>query len=303
MKEKKGFTLVELLVVLAIIGILTSLVAPRISKAIERSKEEKCRTNLKQLHTAVISYANDHSGYLPLASSYEYYDSVNQRYVGKKGWISWLPSDDNSKTLAEMWQGAKGQTSQASKLDHIFGSNPRAYAAIENGTIFSYMGESFQHYACPKQKGAIFTYAMNVFFCSEENRHWENRKLSRIGTSENIKLGDDKKYYTPEAAKLLLFTETLAPSGNDKDKIRKGTPPREKKTSMTSDAGDCYIAINGPDDKNSNDNPPLLHAGKTAMAIFLDGHIENIENTLIAGGDKVESSLWYYSRGISPSYK
>ena len=42
-----GFTLVEMLVVISIIGILTTLLLPAISKARESARSAKCQSNLK----------------------------------------------------------------------------------------------------------------------------------------------------------------------------------------------------------------------------------------------------------------
>lgn len=60
-----GFTLVELLVVIAIIGVLVALVVPAITSAIERANQAKCKSNLRSIALAMITFADDHNGYLP----------------------------------------------------------------------------------------------------------------------------------------------------------------------------------------------------------------------------------------------
>ena len=57
---KKGFTLIELLVVIAIIGILASMLLPVLAKAKKKANRLKCMANLKQVNTALISFAGDH---------------------------------------------------------------------------------------------------------------------------------------------------------------------------------------------------------------------------------------------------
>ena len=61
----KGFTLVELLVVIFIITILAGMLLPALGKALESGRRIACMNNLKQLYNASMIYGNSINGKVP----------------------------------------------------------------------------------------------------------------------------------------------------------------------------------------------------------------------------------------------
>jgi len=66
---EKRFTIIELLVVISIIAILTTILLPALSKAKQSAKELECVNNLKQSGLSIQMYANDNNDYAFLYSS------------------------------------------------------------------------------------------------------------------------------------------------------------------------------------------------------------------------------------------
>jgi prepilin-type N-terminal cleavage/methylation domain-containing protein/prepilin-type processing-associated H-X9-DG protein len=64
-RTRSAFTLIELLLVVAIIAILAALLLPTLSRAKAQGQRIQCASNLHQLHIAFQLYADDHGGVLP----------------------------------------------------------------------------------------------------------------------------------------------------------------------------------------------------------------------------------------------
>jgi prepilin-type N-terminal cleavage/methylation domain-containing protein/prepilin-type processing-associated H-X9-DG protein len=91
-RKSAGFSLIELLVVVAIISVLIAIILPAIGKAREQAKTIQCATQLRQLGQAFHNYAATNRGYLPPhvpADGACLSDETSPDYVGP-AWTSLL---------------------------------------------------------------------------------------------------------------------------------------------------------------------------------------------------------------------
>jgi general secretion pathway protein G len=110
---KRGFTLVELLVVMVIIATLLSLVAPRYLHSVDRSKEVALQADLRLLRDAIDKHLGD-TGQYPASLA----DLVTKRYIRSvpidpisdrvDSWIL-VPYPDRSRSgIFDVRSGAEG---------------------------------------------------------------------------------------------------------------------------------------------------------------------------------------------------
>src|SRR5437763_1177669 len=65
----RGFTLVELLVVIGIIALLIGILMPALSKARDQARSTQCMSNQRQIFTCMMMFVNEHKGLPPGSDS------------------------------------------------------------------------------------------------------------------------------------------------------------------------------------------------------------------------------------------
>ena len=90
-RRSAGFTLIEILAVILIIGILSTFVIPNVISAIGQGKSTACRANLEQIKRGFLEYETKYQK-IPGQSGVGFFASLITDKV-------WQPSVKNTKTL------------------------------------------------------------------------------------------------------------------------------------------------------------------------------------------------------------
>jgi prepilin-type N-terminal cleavage/methylation domain-containing protein/prepilin-type processing-associated H-X9-DG protein len=250
--KTKAFTMIELMVVIAVIGILAGLLMPTLVKAREKGRQTQCKSNLKELHTAVMAYTAN-GGNFPYATTHQTFDVSGQVWVERVGWVgprAFMPPGLSGNT--DMWdEGAyKGTT------------------CITNGRLYSYVADT-RIYLCP-------TFAMA--FAKVKPTATPVRSYVM-----NWSLNDASIYSLRDGSRRMLFTELNVAKTFEGSPVTPCTMFEAISAGFPSFSSAVYkmysyFPSDGAMMTNGATAPETVaayHNGK-GNAVFADGHIESL---------------------------
>lgn len=147
--RKHGFTLMELLVVIGIIGVLAALLLPAVNHSKEQGYSIRCMNNSRQLGLAWILYADDNDGKLvPNCAGYRSgTDEFSPSWSG--GWLDFSARLDNINT--------------AYLIDPDYRNGAKLGAYIKNPSVYRCPGDRSQVNIYGTVYHRVRTYSMNSY--------------------------------------------------------------------------------------------------------------------------------------------
>jgi general secretion pathway protein G len=143
MRSRSGFTLVEILIVVIILGILAAIVIPQFTNASTEARESSLRSDLQTMRSQVELYKVQHSDLLPGAGSATFTEAMTGKtdIAGAVGtdfgpYLQQLPTNPfSTAAIANTVRVEAGaSTAGANSAGWVFNSTTGTFQADDGGT-------------------------------------------------------------------------------------------------------------------------------------------------------------------------
>lgn len=274
-----AFTLIELMVVVAIILILAGMLFSIVPNVREKGRDAQCKSNLKQLQVATMSFVSDKavgaemSLELPPSDSTDVPDMGKKRAYEKQGWVTWVdyPADG---LVGRPSHPLPPWTSWQPNMPRWWGT-VNGVRSITNASFFDYVGRDLSIYLCPsfdqKRVRGLRDPDANSLFGAD------NPVVRNYGMNTN--LSAKALAQVKNASRYLLFADMHLSKTNLVDGKRVcAWGLRDKESEYWRPWDGSLEGGKVPGQSYPYESVGDYHDG-FANAVFLDGHIERLSPT------------------------
>ena len=193
-----GFTLVEVLVVIAISGIMLGLLLPAVQMAREAARKNTCANNLKQQATAVLLHEEQHGSYPTGGWGASWVGDPDLGYGPKQpgGWIYNVLAFVEQGNLRQLGSGLE-EEEKLLALSQLMESPVEIFNCPSRrlARLYPYQGPTTLENAIPPKKVAKSDYAINKMISSEKSVVIVSEiQLQGKGTSNTVAIGEKSLY-------------------------------------------------------------------------------------------------------------
>jgi len=313
-RRRRGFTLVELLVVIAVIGLLVALVLPAVQAARESARRGQCANNLRQIGIAMLSFHDANKRY---PSAYE------SRPGGAMGEIEEHTGDAGPGwtclfQILPFMEGENAQLQFDKNLPSWHAANAEAAKQVVPTYICPSVSEESKTYTVIDEHGdAVAEFARSHYVANAgQIAVWENTepnltkiangplfRNSRIrikdvsdGTSRTIFMGEQTPFHSnstwvgivpgsitcPTDFFPVAHCETAAPQIN----VHSGPDDFHDHDHEHGDDDPGYSSQEGDeDDDHDHDHPPVIHPPNSPLGYVDQMYAEHPEGCNVLLGD------------------
>jgi prepilin-type N-terminal cleavage/methylation domain-containing protein/prepilin-type processing-associated H-X9-DG protein len=162
---RRAFTLVEMLVVIAIIAIMVALLLPALSRAKEAAARAVCLSNLQQLTQCWKNYCYDNNGWMPYS----------------------MPDPSTLQTPSANWPFAPSQVPQVPWIAGASIGGGNNLDGLKKGSLWRYTGGRTGVYHCPADyTWHLVSYAINAVLNGETWWGPVQTKIDRVKNPETV---------------------------------------------------------------------------------------------------------------------
>jgi prepilin-type N-terminal cleavage/methylation domain-containing protein len=221
MRGRRAFTLIEVMVVIAIVGVLAALLLPALGRAKESGRKVTCASNLRQLDLAVLLYVDDHDGFLPPRTLIQQWPVQLLEYFHDLNLMR-CPTESPPPAATNMNPSLEADTAPRSYLLNMFGDY---FAAALSPAEFKSFFKGTQTVSIPES--ALPTASEIIFFGEKKSGRGEflvdlnNNTLSSVvaitaqdrhhSVAGNPKSGGANHAYADGSVRYSQFGRSLCP--------------------------------------------------------------------------------------------